>query len=168
MPSGDQKKLVQAMGVRVSVIDGTFRHREGRQCPTKTWHQETGSLVPNDPTDARWEGIEALLRRRHGAHHFRSALDLRQALCGILHRLRHGIQWRDLPEKYGAPAKLQPRRRRWFEGGTWQEIVSMLNRDAPGTVLRREPKLPPYMIDITGLTSRSQTASGTQDDRAAT
>jgi DNA invertase Pin-like site-specific DNA recombinase/transposase len=167
LSSGDQRKLLRAMGVRVSVIDGTFRHREGRQCPTKAWHQETGSLVPNDPTDAQWKGIEVLLRRCYGAHHFRSALDLRQALCGILHRLRHGIKWRDLPEKYGAPGKLQPRQRLWFKDGIWQEIVSILNRDAPGTVLRRESKLPPYRIDIIGLGSRPQMAGGTQDDRAA-
>ncbi|MBA2809361.1 transposase [Streptomyces sp. KM273126] len=74
-----------------------------------------------------------MLRSTHPAHHFRSPLDLRAALMGMLHRLRTGIHWRDLPEKFGAPNKVRCRQGTWLTNGVWDDIVKLLNKEGKGT-----------------------------------
>ncbi|MER5407384.1 transposase [Streptomyces sp. NPDC002769] len=39
--------------------------------------------------------------------------DHRQVVDGILHRVRTGVQWRDLPERYGPWKTVYERHRRW-------------------------------------------------------
>ncbi|WP_317445687.1 transposase [Streptomyces collinus] len=89
--------------------------------------------MPPDPTDSQWAQVERLLRSRYPAHHFRSPLDLRAALTGMLHRLRSGILWRDLPERFGDPKRVCSRQRTWLADGAWQEIVGLLNENGVGT-----------------------------------
>ncbi|MFD7258809.1 transposase [Streptomyces sp. NPDC059874] len=52
-----------------------------------------------DLPDAEWERLRAFLpvsNRRCGRWR-----DHRQVIDGILHRVRTGVQWRDLPERFG-------------------------------------------------------------------
>ncbi|MEV6836215.1 recombinase family protein [Streptomyces sp. NPDC051133] len=129
----EQRRLIELAGVRVDIADPEFRYREGTKCLTVRWHERTGTLVPPDPTDGQWRRVEALLRSRYRAHHFRSPLDLRAALTGMLHRLRTGILWRDLPYRFGAPGKVRFRQRTWLADGVWPEIVRLLNEEGTGT-----------------------------------
>ncbi|TQK96167.1 putative transposase of IS4/5 family DUF4096 [Streptomyces puniciscabiei] len=129
----EQRRLIELVGVRVDIVDPEFRYREGRKCLTIQWHERTGTPVPPDPTGSQWVRIEDLLRSRYGAHHFRSALDLRAALTGMLHRLRTGILWRDLPDRFGVPEKVRWRQRTWLADGVWREIVKLLDEEGVGT-----------------------------------
>ncbi|MFF7661771.1 transposase [Streptomyces canus] len=65
--------------------------------------------------------------------HRRSPLDLRAALTGMLHRLRTGILWRDLPERFGDFGKVRLRQRTWLADGVWAEIVEILGKETEGT-----------------------------------
>jgi transposase len=132
--------------VRVDIADPAFRHREGRKCSTVLWHERTGRLVPRDPTDSQWERVEGLLSSRYSAHHFRSPLDLRSALAGMLHRLRTGILWRDLPPRFGDPRKIRVRQRTWLADGVWTEIVDLLNEEGDGTPVSRAGAAPELAI----------------------
>lgn len=49
---------------------------------------------------------------------------------GILWRLRTGVPWRDLPERYGNWKTLYGRHRRWSADGTWARIADALRIDA--------------------------------------
>ncbi|WP_333492227.1 transposase [Streptomyces camelliae] len=117
----------------MDLVDPEFRYREGTKCLTIRWHERTGTPVPPDPTDSQWARIEDLLRSRCRPHHFRSPLDLRAALTGMLHRLRTGILWRDLPDRFGAPERVRFRQRTWLADGVWLEIVKLLNEEEMGT-----------------------------------
>ncbi|MGW2424185.1 recombinase family protein [Streptomyces sp. NPDC001709] len=129
----EQRRLIELVGVRVDIVDPEFRYREGTKCLTIRWHERTGTLVPPDPTDSQWSRIEDLLRSRYRAHHLRSPLDLRAAVTGMLHRLRTGILWRDLPDRFGAPEKVRCRQRAWMADGVWPEIVKLLDEEGVGT-----------------------------------
>lgn len=129
----EQRCLIELVEARVEIADPGFRYREGTKCLTVRWHERTGTPVPPDPTDGQWARVERLLRSRYRAHHFRSPLDLRAALTGMLHRLRNGILWRDLPERFGAPGKVCLRQRTWLADGVWQDIVGLLNGEGAGT-----------------------------------
>jgi transposase len=52
----------------------------------------------------------------------------RDALEGILHILRTGTPWRDLPPAYGAWHTIYMRWQRWVERGVWWNILMVLTR----------------------------------------
>jgi putative transposase len=52
----------------------------------------------------------------------------RNALEGILHILRTGTPWRDLPQEYGYWHTIYMRWKRWTEHGVWWEILMLLKR----------------------------------------
>jgi hypothetical protein len=132
LPS-EQRSLIEQLQVRVDIVDAEFRYREGTKCSAAQWHERTGVPVPADPTDSSWARIDELLRSRYRPHHFRSPLDLRAALTGMLHRLRTGILWRDLPERFGDPRKVRFRQRTWLADGVWAEIMELLGDGEDGT-----------------------------------
>ncbi|NEB02921.1 recombinase family protein [Streptomyces sp. SID13726] len=133
LPPSEQRRLIEQLNVRVDITDPEFRYREGTKCLTIQWHEHTGAPVPPEPTDRLWARIDELLRSRYRPHHFRSPLDLRAALTGMLHRLRTGILWRDLPERFGDFRKVRLRQRTWLADGVWEEIVEILGEEGEGT-----------------------------------
>jgi transposase len=56
--------------------------------------------------------------------------DHRQVINGILFRVRSGVPWRDVPERYGPWKTLYKRFARWEEDGTWARIEAALQADA--------------------------------------
>jgi hypothetical protein len=55
---------------------------------------------------------------------------------GVLYRVRTGVQWRDLPERFGPWETVYKRHRRWSADGTWHMLLSMVQaaEDAMGRV----------------------------------
>lgn len=56
--------------------------------------------------------------------------DHRQVINGILFRVRTGVPWRDVPERYGPWKTLYKRFVRWEEDGTWARIEAAVQADA--------------------------------------
>jgi transposase len=56
--------------------------------------------------------------------------DHRQVINGILFRIRAGVPWRDVPERYGPYQTLYKRFARWEQDGTWARIEAMLQVEA--------------------------------------
>lgn len=56
--------------------------------------------------------------------------DHRQVINGILFRVRTGVPWRDVPERYGPWKTLYKRFTRWEDDGTWARIEATLQADA--------------------------------------
>jgi transposase len=83
-------------------------------------------------TDDEWERLAPLLPamtpRRGGRWR-----DHRQVLNGILFRVRTGVPWRDLPERYGPWETVYKRFARWQTDGTWARIEAALRTQADGT-----------------------------------
>jgi transposase len=80
-------------------------------------------------TDDEWVRLAPLLPattpRRGGRWR-----DHRQVLNGILFRIRTGIPWRDLPERYGPWQTVYKRFARWQIDGTWRRIEACLHTAA--------------------------------------
>ncbi|WP_331727686.1 IS5 family transposase [Streptomyces sp. NBC_00158] len=80
-----------------------------------------------DLTNAEWVRLElhlpaAGLRGGRWCDH-------RQVVNGILLRVRTGIPWRDLPERYGSWKTVYERHRRWSADGTWDRIRRAVQAD---------------------------------------
>ncbi|MFD3932554.1 recombinase family protein [Streptomyces sp. NPDC058614] len=146
LSAAESYQVIGLLDVRVRLSDAAFRHREGRTCQALDWHRRTGTLVPSDPSDAQWEQIDALLHERHAAHHFRTELDLRAALLGMLHRLRTGTSWVDLPGRFGQYGKVHVRQTTWLKCGTWQAIMDVLKARTRGTPVPERPRLPSLVV----------------------
>jgi hypothetical protein len=55
---------------------------------------------------------------------------------GILHRVRTGVQWRDLPERFGPWKTVYERHRLWSADGTWERLLQQIQAaaDAAGEI----------------------------------
>jgi transposase len=52
---------------------------------------------------------------------------------GILHRVRTGVQWRDLPERFGPWKTVYERHRLWSADGTWERLLQQVQASADDT-----------------------------------
>ena len=81
----------------------------------------------HEPTDAQWALIEPHLpppsRGRAWADH-------RRVVGGVFFWVATGLQWRDLPERFGPWQTVYERFRRWRDDGTWLRLLGHLQRAA--------------------------------------
>ncbi|WP_413777873.1 IS5 family transposase [Streptomyces sp. AM2-3-1] len=87
-----------------------------------------------DLTNAEWDRLEAFLPPG-GARGGRWS-DHRRVINGVLYRVRTGVQWRDLPERFGPWETVYKRHRRWSADGTWAMLLSRIQsaEDAEGRI----------------------------------
>ncbi|WP_413787973.1 IS5 family transposase [Streptomyces murinus] len=81
-----------------------------------------------DLSDAEWERLRLFLpvsNKRCGRWR-----DHRQVIDGILHRVRTGVQWRDLPERFGPWKTVYERHRQWSADGTWERLLQQVQAEA--------------------------------------
>ncbi len=78
-------------------------------------------------TDAEWGLVEPHLPARSKG---RAWADHRRTVNGVLFRAATGIQWRDLPERFGPWQTVYERFRRWRDDGTWATLLGALQRSA--------------------------------------
>ncbi|MFI1840158.1 IS5 family transposase [Streptomyces olivaceoviridis] len=79
-------------------------------------------------TGAEWERLRPFLpvsNRRCGRWR-----EHRQVIDGILHRVRTGVQWRDLPERFGPWKTVYERHRLWSADGTWERLLRQVQAEA--------------------------------------
>lgn len=87
-----------------------------------------------DLTDAEWDRLRPLLPVSNGrCGRWR---DHRQVIDGILHRVRTGVQWRNLPERFGPWKTVCERHRLWSADGTWERLLQQVQAaaDAAGEI----------------------------------
>ncbi len=87
-----------------------------------------------DLSDAEWERLRPFLPVSNGrCGRWR---DHRQVIDGILHRVRTGVQWRDLPERFGPWKTVYERHRLWSADGTWERLLQQVQAaaDAAGEI----------------------------------
>lgn len=79
-------------------------------------------------TDEHFEQINRLLPPEDSGPGRPPIVRNREALEGILHILRTGTPWRDLPPAYGHWHTIYMRWQRWIERGVWGDILQLLKR----------------------------------------
>ncbi|MFF4651016.1 IS5 family transposase [Streptomyces sp. NPDC001380] len=87
-----------------------------------------------DLSDAEWERLRPFLPVSNGrCGRWR---DHRQVIDGILHRVRTGVHWRDLPERFGPWKTVYERHRLWSADGTWELLLQRVQAatDAAGEI----------------------------------
>jgi transposase len=91
-------------------------------------------MVRREFSDGQWAQLEPLLpvsNNRCGRWR-----DHRQVVNGILHRVRTGVPWRDLPERFGPWKTVYERHRLWSADGSWERLFQQVQgaADADGAI----------------------------------
>ena len=76
-------------------------------------------------SDEAWTAIEPHLP--HGKPG-KPRVDDRTVISGILHVLKTGCRWRDVPAAYGPPTTIYNRYNRWSRRRIWQRIATQYDR----------------------------------------
>ena len=74
-------------------------------------------------SDEAWAHIEP--RLPHGRPG-KPRVDDRRVISGILHVLKVGCRWRDVPAEYGRPTTIYNRYNRWSRRGLWQRVFEQV------------------------------------------
>ena len=85
-----------------------------------------------DLSDEEWSIIQPLLPKQWRGPKRR---DDRQVLNGIFFVLRSGIQWEDLPERYGPAKTVYNRYNRWGQRGVWKDVFDALVRHSENSLV---------------------------------
>lgn len=81
---------------------------------------------------------------------------------GILHRVRTGVQWRDLPERFGPWKTVYERHRMWSADGTWEHLLQQVQADAVGDMDWE------VSVDSTSVRAHQRTAGARNDPAPGT
>ncbi|QQS53908.1 MAG: IS5 family transposase [Candidatus Competibacteraceae bacterium] len=79
-------------------------------------------------TNEQFGQINRLLPPEQGRRGRPPTVKNREVLEGILHVLRTGTPWRDLPNAYGPWHTIYMRWQRWIARGVWGDILGLLKR----------------------------------------
>ncbi|WP_149828713.1 transposase [Streptomyces tailanensis] len=131
------------------VLGGMTDHRKsGVRCAVSEWHWRTGTKVPPDPDDEQWENVLEVLQPYFTKRHFTSRCDIRLQFEGMLHRLRHGLSWSDMPHTWGPVDSIRVRQLSWWQKGAWPEVMKALDAGTTGVDAYKRPTLP--QLTVTG------------------
>ncbi len=75
-------------------------------------------------TDGEWQILEPMLEGRMGRP---PKVSNRKFLNAVLWKVRTGVPWRDLPERYGAWQTIYSRFRRWAQAGHFATMFNALH-----------------------------------------
>lgn len=83
-------------------------------------------------SDEAWQAVEPLLQKYDPPRRLgRKRIDQRQALDAIVHRLRSGCRWNNLPKEYPDDSSVHRTYQRWQKLGVMEQILQTLNGSAP-------------------------------------
>lgn len=79
-------------------------------------------------SDKTWDALEPHLPRGKPG---KPRVDDRTVISGILHVVKVGCRWRDVPAAYGPPTTIYNRYHRWARHGIRQRIVEQMAATCP-------------------------------------
>ncbi|MFJ9374574.1 hypothetical protein [Streptomyces sp. NPDC101455] len=142
----ERKEVVDLFDVRVVLGDAAILGKPGVRCAVSEWHWTTSAKVPPNPDDEQWARVLEVLQPFFTKRHFTSRYDIRRQFEGMLHRLRHGLTWGDMPLTWGPVDPIRVRQLSRWQKGAWPEVVRSLGGDAAGVAAYRRPSVPPLVV----------------------
>ncbi|MFI6417561.1 transposase [Streptomyces sp. NPDC050842] len=112
--------------------------RRGTPCTLTAWLSERGRGVPV-LSDEAWGAVSPVIPVRFSGRNPRRALD------GVLHKVRSGCRWNQLPREYGHYRAVQGQLHRWRRSGAMEEVLEAL-ANFPSTPLVVEDLPPPLKL----------------------
>lgn len=111
-------------------------------------------------TDEQWKRIKDHIPGKKGDPG-RTGKNNRRFLNAVFFVLRTGIQWADLPERYGNFETQKKRYYRWAKAGVWEHIYKTLLTSEEGFDLAEE--LEELHLDSTSVKAHPNAATGRRE-----
>ncbi len=147
----ERAALFKLFDVQVETENHRFKKKAGARCPVTQWHVAAKQDVPADVAEEEWAGVRSILETIYPPASFtKTKIDLRLALNGMLHRLRTGITWKEIPVKFGPAQRIRERQLSWWQRGAWPLLVAWLNEQRAGTPLYVRATIPPLRVTVRG------------------
>lgn len=147
----EKAELFSLFDVQVEAENHRFKKKSGARCPVTQWHVAAMRDVPADVAEEEWAGVRSVLEAIYPPASFtKTKIDLRLALNGMLHRLRTGITWTEVPAKFGPAQRIRERQLSWWQRGAWPLLVAWLNERRAGTPVYVRPAIPPLRVTVRG------------------
>ena len=104
--------------------------------PAWVYHMKPAATAPADPAGEAPAQGRAGRGGRGAAGGFSSGETTPLVINGVMFRVRTGVPWRDLPERFGSWLTVYKRHRRWSADGTWQRLLTAVQaaQDAQGLI----------------------------------
>lgn len=135
-----QARLLTLLEAEVTVTGPVPQGKGGVRCTLIAWFREQGHRVP-ELTDTWWGKVADLIPQP------RNGITPRQALEGMLHKVRTGAAWTALPSEYGPGDSLRKLCVQWMDDGLWPQIMERL-KDADGAEPYDPSPIPPTHIRL--------------------
>ncbi|MFB7104508.1 recombinase family protein [Streptomyces hydrogenans] len=142
----ERKEVFDMLDIHVTFGDVTHLQKPGPQCRVSAWHWDNDMLVPPDPTDGEWQAVVAAVKPLFAAKHFTSKYDIREQFTGMLHRLRRGLSWAEMPPTWGPVYAVRERQSSWWKRGAWPVAMAVLDAKERGVPAYRRPALPQLFV----------------------
>ncbi|MFJ7271432.1 recombinase family protein [Streptomyces sp. NPDC099050] len=151
----EEAELFSLFDIQVEAENHRFKKKAGTRCPVTQWHVAANRDVPADVTEEEWAGVRSILEAIYPPASFtKTRIDLRLALNGMLHRLRTGITWKEIPVKFGSAQRIRERQLSWWQRGAWPLLVTWLNEQRAGTPVYVRPTIPPLRVTVRGAETK--------------
>ncbi len=85
-----------------------------------------------DMSEFEWRVIQPLLPNKPRGV---PRVDDRRVLNGIFYKLRSGVPWIDLPERYGPYTTVFNRFNRWRKAGVWDRLMDEITKAHKGDIV---------------------------------
>ena len=108
-------------------------------------------------TDKAWETLKQILKESGRVY---NKYEHRNTLEGILYRMRTGIQWRDLPERFGRWNSVFRRFNLWSKKGVLQKLFQSISSDNDPEWLFIDGSIVKAHQDSSGAANSSDEAIG--------
>ncbi|WP_179199853.1 recombinase family protein [Streptomyces sp. NRRL B-24572] len=142
----ERREVFDMLDIRVTFGDVTHLQKPGLKCQVTAWHWDNDVLVPPDPTDEEWRAVVAAVKPFFAAKHFTSKYDIHEQFKGMLHRLRQGLAWAEMPTTWGPVNAMRERQLAWWKRGAWPVAMEMLDAGERGVPAYKRPTLPQLFV----------------------
>ncbi|MFE2559948.1 recombinase family protein [Streptomyces sp. NPDC059352] len=133
-----QAEFLELLDIKATIVGAVPTARRGTPCTLTAWLSVRGRGVPV-LSDEAWAAVSLVIPARFTGRNPRRALD------GVLHKVRTGCRWKQLPREYGHYGAVQGQLHRWRTSGVMEEVLEALV-NFPSTPLVLEDLTPPLKL----------------------
>lgn len=136
----EQREYLLLLDIKVFVTGVPVAKRKGRPCTLREWFVKQRKDVPEPLSDEAWERVSALMPPKSKGTPYRTLID------GMLHKVRTGARWTELPAVYGNPQTIHTRCTQWLKSGLWARVMEGLEEESTQPLPEPETAVPPLHI----------------------
>jgi len=152
MSAQERGTMLRLLQVEVRVADTATRPQHGKPTELENWHRAELVPIPDDPSEELWPEMLRIMHEHNPGLRKKAVPDERTLVMirAILHRLRTGCRWNDLPEEFGSVHRgsIASAQMRWWGNGSWRALVQFLNQYGVGSEISTPTSIPPLDLKV--------------------